>query len=336
MKARRSAAPTSIDDIHLQYQQAFSHNRSMLPRLHSELAATTDPATQVALRRQIDAIESSHFELSYLLKAGPSLIRYMNGSAATQHECFVSYVKSCAPLHIPSEELIDRSTHDTWCYDCRCEKVITTPDSASYVCPRCGDTTLVTTESERPSFKDPPTDNSSQDYDRIGHFRDWLMYKQGRENTRFAPELFPTLEEEIAKEGITNRSTITHEQVHRWLKKNSARGFNRYFEHVPLIHYKLTGICPKRMTREQEMYLCDMFIRVQPAYEKHKPSNRKSCISYSYLLRKFCELLGYDDWVEEFRLVKDRSTLYELDTVWRLICEELGGSEAGWTFHSSF
>lgn len=325
---------SSIDDVHRQQLAKFHKFQEELPELYEQLKKS-DPLTQPQILKKIKAIESFQPQLDYYLKAGPNLIKYVGGKSQ-QHKTFVEYLHKCAPDLIPTTDLGDQIGFDTWCQDCRCEKTTTTTDSACYICPSCGDTTLIMTESERPSFKDPPTDNSSQDYDRIGHFKDWLMYKQGRENTKFSPELFPTLEEEILKETISDRSIITHDMVHKWLKKHSDKGFNRYFEHVPLIHYRLTGITPKRMTREQEMYLCDMFIRVQPAYEKHKPASRKSCISYSYLLRKFCEILGYDDWVDEFKLVKDKTTLYELDTVWRNICEELGGAEEGWIFQSSF
>jgi hypothetical protein len=66
-----------------------------------------------------------------------------------------------------------------------------------------------------------------------------------------------------------------------------------------------------------------MFIAVQPAFEKHCPKDRKNFLSYSYCLYKFFELLGYEQFLETFTLLKGRDKLARQDEIFQKICEEL-------------
>ena len=66
-----------------------------------------------------------------------------------------------------------------------------------------------------------------------------------------------------------------------------------------------------------------MFIAVQPAFEKHCPKDRKNFLSYSYCLFKFFQLLGLDDFLDTFTLLKGRDKLAKQDDIFKKICEEL-------------
>ena len=56
---------------------------------------------------------------------------------------------------------------------------------------------------------------------------------------------------------------------------------------------------------------------------KHCPKDRKNFLSYSYVLHKFVQLLGLDEFLACFPLLKSREKLHQQDQIWKKICEEL-------------
>ena len=50
---------------------------------------------------------------------------------------------------------------------------------------------------------------------------------------------------------------------------------------------------------------------------------RKNFLSYSYVLFKFCELLGEDEYLQYFPLLKSKEKLYQQDLIWKKICTDL-------------
>ena len=77
------------------------------------------------------------------------------------------------------------------------------------------------------------------------------------------------------------------------------------------------------MSQELEARLRLMFYNIQKPFEKHRPEDRKNFLSYSYVLYKFCELLGEDDFLPCFPLLKSKEKLYKQDEIWKSICAEL-------------
>ena len=66
-----------------------------------------------------------------------------------------------------------------------------------------------------------------------------------------------------------------------------------------------------------------MFHKIQAPFEKVKPAHRKNFLSYSFTLYKFCELLGEDEYLPCFPLLKSKEKLYIQDRIWEAICHEL-------------
>ena len=80
---------------------------------------------------------------------------------------------------------------------------------------------------------------------------------------------------------------------------------------------------PPKMNQALEDKLRMMFRDIQEPFNKHCPESRKNFLSYSYVLYKFCELLGEDDYLPCFPLLKSKEKLYQQDVIWRQICKEL-------------
>lgn len=95
------------------------------------------------------------------------------------------------------------------------------------------------------------------------------------------------------------------------------------YEHVFAICYKLNGVPPPHIPPELEEQLKSMFSQVQAPFEKHKPPTRQNFLSYGYTLYKFCELLGKDEYLQYFWMLKSNDKLYLQDQIWKKICKEL-------------
>lgn len=157
-------------------------------------------------------------------------------------------------------------------------------------------------------------------YKRENHFNEWISQFQAKESTTVPEEVIGKLRTEFRKQKVKDLAEITHEKVKALLKK---LGYAKYYEHVPYIATIVSGITPPTMPQALEDKLRLMFHAIQTPFEKHKPANRKNFLSYSYVLFKLCELLGEDEYLKCFPLLKSREKLYIQDQIWKKICDEL-------------
>jgi hypothetical protein len=157
-------------------------------------------------------------------------------------------------------------------------------------------------------------------YKRENHFNEWVSQFQAKESTSVPPDVIDQLRAEFKKQKIKDLSEITHEKVKALLKKLNK---SKYYEHAPYITTILNGIQPPTMPQALEEKLRLMFYQIQKPFEKHRPKDRKNFLSYSYTLYKLCELLGEDDYLPCFPLLKSKEKLYKQDEMWRGICQEL-------------
>ena len=208
-------------------------------------------------------------------------------------------------------------------YD-RCEKCNLSmriiQSEGNLICPNCGLQKFILINSDKPSYKDPPREMSYFAYKRINHFNEWLAQFQAKESTDIPKEVFDKILIEIKKERITNMASLTLNKLRGILKKLK---FNKYYEHVPHIINRLNGIPAPVMTRHTEEKLRMMFKEIQGPFMKHCPKNRKNFLSYSYVLHKFVQLLGMDEFTVCFPLLKSREKLHQQDIIWQKICQEL-------------
>jgi hypothetical protein len=157
-------------------------------------------------------------------------------------------------------------------------------------------------------------------YKRENHFNEWVAQFQAKESTNVPPDVISQLRLEFKKQKISGSTEITHLKVRALLKK---LGMNKYYEHAPYITTILNGVKPPTMPQPLEDRLRLMFGQIQKPFEKYCPSDRKNFLSYSFVLYKFCELLGEDEYLPCFPLLKSKEKLYRQDQIWKLICQEL-------------
>lgn len=187
-------------------------------------------------------------------------------------------------------------------------------------CPVCGKLVPYLDSTSSSTAYGEEVEFSSFSYKRSNHFQEWLNSFQAKETTDIPQEVYDRVMEELYRQRITDVSKITSKKVREVLKDLKYR---KYYEHVTQISCRLTGRMPPRMTSQQEEQCRLMFMAIQGPFEKHCPKDRKNFLSYSYCLYKFCELMGYNEFLPCFSLLKGRDKLFKQDTIFKKICDEL-------------
>jgi hypothetical protein len=208
----------------------------------------------------------------------------------------------------------------TYCEECGTEMNICL-NEAVLTCPKCGFQENILIDSDKPSYKDPPRENSYYAYKKINHFNEWLAQFQAKETTEIPQDIYDNILIELKKERITDMSMLKKEKIKEILRKMNK---SKYYEHVTHIINRLNGRNAPHMSRENEEKLRHMFREIQPSFVKHKPKGRRNFLSYSYVFYKFCELLEMDEFLSQFSLLKNRDKLYLQDQTWKLICQDMG------------
>jgi hypothetical protein len=191
---------------------------------------------------------------------------------------------------------------------------------AIMVCNFCGYQELLLVEQNRPILKQNTKDTSHFCYKRINHFREWCNQVQGKESTDIPDEIFEKILIEIKKEKITDLKKITYLKMRDILKRLRI---NKYYEHINYIINRINGIPTPQFSPELEDKLCNMFRSIQAPFLKHCPKDRKNFLSYSYVLYKFFQILGLNEYLKYFPLLKSREKLYVQDQIWKKICIDL-------------
>lgn len=256
-----------------------------------------------------------------------SILNFVNkkGKTTKGHE-YKKYYDKCI-LNINYSSYNDSSNN--YCKNCKNNNFEIDSKNGIIICTICGicetyfdnnninysDTTHIETVSQPFS------------YQRKNHFKEWLNQLQGKEVTIIPESVINLVLLEIKKERITDIDKITSAKIKQYLKKLKL---NKYYEHIPNLISKITNKPPLIINEEFENVLLDLFDKIQEPFIKHCPKTRKNFLSYSYTLHKFCQLLGKNEYLIYFPLLKSREKLFEQEKIWKNICSDLN-----WKFMSS-
>ena len=208
------------------------------------------------------------------------------------------------------------------CETCSDSNIVFFQDTSELVCDSCG-AVISSLISDELTYREEQENNEkivSYSYKRENHFNEWLSQFQAQEMTTIPDEVMEQLRSELKKIKIKRLDEITHAKIRGLLKKLRL---NKYYEHVPYITNILNGIKAPKMPQELEERLRIMFKDIQKPFDDNCPTERKNFLSYSYVLYKFCELLGEDEYLRYFPLLKSKEKLYQQDIIWKKICEQL-------------
>ena len=204
------------------------------------------------------------------------------------------------------------------CQSCYKGELIPLDDEGVLICNICAVSIPYLIENEKPSYKEPPKEVCFYAYKKINHFKEILAQFQGKETTQIPDDVIDQIHQQIKKERI-GLEQLTHYKTKEILKK---LGFNKYYEHIAFIKNKL-GIKPPVFSPELEDTLCNLFMEIQSPYAKTCPDYRVNFLNCYYVLYKFCELLGEEQFLADIPMLKDREKLIEQDETWKKMCIEL-------------
>lgn len=200
--------------------------------------------------------------------------------------------------------------------DCNGEKILSHNDS-SMVCQKCGLSEPILLTNDKPNYKEPVQDSGTYAYKRSNHLTEILSQLQAKESTDIPSSVFDAIYRELQKCKI-DKNDLDIFRLRRILKKQDLRN---YYDHVPHILQTINGKEPPNFSRQTEAKIRKMFADIQKPFELFRPKTRKNFLNYSYVLHKFCELLGLDEYVGYFPLLKNNSKLLQHDKIWMQICE---------------
>ena len=220
---------------------------------------------------------------------------------------------------------IDYVTNYTFCDNCNIEKSLIINESL-YVCETCGECNSTIVETEKTSYKDHIIENYNFSYKRYNHFIEWLNQFQALESTTIPFGVYNKIKKEIEKQKL-DLDKLDNNKMRIILKKINE---NKYYEHINHIINKLNKIPPPKFSKSIEEKLKLMFKKCQDPFNKVCPVDRKNFLSYSYVIRKFLELLNETKYIDSFPLLKSREKLYEQDIIWKKMCKILD-----WPFYQS-
>ena len=306
------------------------------------------------LEKEIKYIENREGELEYIDRTLPILIDYYDRNNTDDNESYdysdprysvgiMAYFnnksrnekpnavsnnrKSKATLHNDYLDITDvnyrnnnNKPKDDNCSIPGCTgKIILSYTDSHYVCNKCGiiDDVLMTTD--KPNYKEPSQESGTYAYKRINHLTEILSQLQAKESTDIPHTVYDTIHRELRKRNI-DRNDLDIFSLRKILKKLKYR---KYYEHVPHILYVINQKKPPNFSRKTEMIIKQMFRDIQEPFAIYCPKNRKNFLNYSYILHKFCELLGLDEHIEYFPLLKNNAKLLQHEKIWKKICEHM-------------
>lgn len=173
--------------------------------------------------------------------------------------------------------------------------------SSTLVCPCCGNWKYYLDATSSHMAYGEEVEFTAFAYLRMNHFNEKLTYSQAKESTRIAVEDIQRVMDRLIEKRITDVNKITLDMTHAVAKELKMR---HVYKQNTQLWCRITGKPPLRMTPEQEEKMRAMFRAVNNVWMKHKPDDRKNFLSYSSLCFSFCQLLGLDQFLPLYRLLK--------------------------------
>ena len=107
--------------------------------------------------------------------------------------------------------------------------------------------------------------------------------------------------------------------LERVLKRNEL---STYKNSIYYIYFKLSGLPTPHITTKEYNMMLKVFDVVSSIYDKYRPSNRKSFLNYSFVLKKLLIMLGKVEYAKYIPKLKTHSKQKELERLWCLITKD--------------
>jgi hypothetical protein len=204
---------------------------------------------------------------------------------------------------------------DWRCKRCSSDKFVVRAENR--ICSFCGESSYYEAEcammlATSPRFRGF-NDNSGK---RVTHFKNWLARLQGKEKCSI------TIDEMESIKSLVERYPDSMTEFDRIRSAMKQLHLQKYYNNVYYVMRYVFGYSMVELRKINEARLLAMFMRIQEPFARIT-GTRTNMLSYQFLIKKFCQLLGYR--VAEFiPNLKSRNNLQQQDYMWRQICDEMG------------
>ena len=207
-----------------------------------------------------------------------------------------------------------------FCIDCNLEMLIDCQESV-LVCTNCGVFEYYPVYVSSYNHTMQPSRRKCI-YKRSDNFKVILNQFLCIQNQKVPDEVIRTLWNQIYnKDNLLYNYTIplTIPILECILKRNKMI---KYKNSIYFIFYKLKSQPLPYITITEKDMMLNMFNVVSNIYDKYKTKDRKSFLSYPFVLKQILIVLGKDDYTKYIPPLKTNSKQKELERVWELITKD--------------
>lgn len=156
---------------------------------------------------------------------------------------------------------------------------------------------------------------SSDFYKRVVHFRFWLKRIQGKEKNKVTAKVVQDVADLLIKDNCRG--------VHYWVIRNALKrlGYQEFYDNSVYIMSRIRGTPLVSLTKNQETVLVQMFMELEQVFSSLRHS-RVNMLSYPYVIKKLCELKGWNAMARIIPTLKSHTRIILQDELWRKICEQ--------------
>lgn len=207
-----------------------------------------------------------------------------------------------------------RAIGDWRCKQCSSDQFVVRAENK--ICRFCGESSFYEPETLFIANMLPIRQYNRNSAKRVSHFKNLLQRIQGKERCAITPEELLGIE---LRMNLYPDSLTDYQKVRQAMKES---GLQRYYNHVYYCIRHITGRPLVEFRKINEARLLALFLRIQEPFSRIH-MGRTNMLSYQFLIKKFCELLGYSLHAY-IPLLKSRANLQKQDDTWRRICDDLG------------
>src|SRR3989338_7819939 len=209
------------------------------------------------------------------------------------------------------------------CEDCDVQMEIAR-DQPIMLCPLCHATHHFFDTTS--SYYTKTADVSRSSHERIEHFvKVYLQKFQAKERFEVPGDVLMQVMVELRSEEHTPKE-VTVTDVRECVRELKL---SDYYYYTSQIYAKILNKPPPCLSDMQYQKILTCIKAIQVPFEL-APKDRHNFLSYSYCMHKICELLGYNDFLEFFPILRGEKNKQKHDAIWQFICTYLN-----WEFRKS-
>ena len=204
------------------------------------------------------------------------------------------------------------------CEDCKIP-LITMHDQSIKSCPNCGLSEHIMiqvidhTDFDRCRYK------KYTKYHRSMHLKNILKLLTCRKRMKTLDTILIQIKEYLKVFSMTEQS------LSKSLIRNILRRLNlsKYYRYIHTIHSTMTRNKPYHLTDYEIKRINELFQEVEESYNRYKPKNRKSFLSYNFVLNKLFHKIERPDLAYHFPLLIGHKHMRFHNNIWDKICKNI-------------